>query len=389
VLTHRGRVGTALYVHFPFCAAKCTYCDFFSLPAAGQDLVGALAALTEETLRRAPERPSTVFLGGGTPSLYPARDLALFLDRLDDRTGFRASAREVTIECNPESLDESKVEALLRAGITRFSIGVQSLRPEVLSWFGRVHSADQGLKAVQAAQRAGARRVSADLIYAFPGQSASLWRADLDAVLALGLEHLSAYNLTYEEGTLLHRQLQQGRSAPLDEELELELFELTQQRCRAHGLEAYEISNYARPGAESLHNGIYWANLDYVGVGPSAVSRVEGARFGNPRSLGAWRAAIEAGRPGAGWLERPSELQRLGESWWLGLRRRAGVEPGEAAAAAAVSLASPAALLAEARAESLVQQGLLERSTGRWRLTPRGWPLADAVARRFLDLSVD
>jgi coproporphyrinogen III oxidase-like Fe-S oxidoreductase len=124
-------------------------------------------------------------------------------------------------------------------------------------------------------------------------------------------------------------------------------------------------------------------------VGPSAVSRVEGARFGNPRTLGAWRAAIEAERPAAAWLERPSELQRLGESWWLGLRRRAGVDSQEAAAAAGVPLASPPVLRAEQRADGLVEQGLLERSVGRWRLTARGWPLADAVARRFLDLSVD
>lgn len=229
--------------------------------------------------------------------------------------------------------------------------------------------------------------MSADLIYAFPGQSAEQWRADLDIVLGVGLEHLSAYNLTYEEGTVLHRQLQQGRSAPLDEELELELFELTQARCRAHGLEAYEISNYAIPGAESRHNGIYWANLDYVGVGPSAVSRVRGARFGNPRSLGPWRAAIEADRPAAAWLERPNEFQRLGESWWLGLRRRTGVHSAEAAQAANVSAAAPAALRAEQQAHILIARGLLEFALGRYRLTARGWPLADAVARQFLDLS--
>lgn len=387
VLTERGERGTALYVHFPFCAAKCTYCDFFSLPAGGQDLGGALAALTTETLRRAPELPATVFLGGGTPSLYAARELVQFLDRLQERTGFRQSASEVTIECNPESLDENKVEALLGAGVNRFSIGVQSLRPDVLAWFGRVHSSEQGLRALRAAKRAGAQRVSADLIYAFPGQSVEDWRTDLDRVLEVGLEHLSAYNLTYEEGTALYRQLQQGRSAPLDEELELQLFELTQERCRAHGLEAYEISNYARPGGESRHNGIYWANLDYVGVGPSAVSRVGGARFGNPRSLGPWRAAIEAGKPAAAWLERPSELQRLGESWWLGLRRRVGVDSAEAAAAAGAPVAGSSAKCAERRAQDLVEQGLLERKDGRYRLTARGWPLADAVARRFLDLA--
>jgi oxygen-independent coproporphyrinogen III oxidase len=381
----RGPRGTALYLHFPFCAAKCTYCDFFSLPAGGQDLTGALAALLQEAQKRAPEQPRTVFLGGGTPSLYGTKELVQFLERLEDFTGFRGSAREVTIECNPESIDEHKAAALLAAGVDRFSVGVQSLRPEILTWFGRVHSAEQGLRALAAIRRAGAQRLSADLIYAFPGQEVDAWRTDLGAVLATGLTHLSAYNLTFEEGTALYRQQAQGRAAPLDEELELRLFETTQTLCQAHGLEAYEISNYARPGQASLHNLVYWANLDYVGVGPSAVSRIGGARFGNPRSLGAWQAAIQAQRPAATWVERPADSQRLGESWWLGLRRRQGVDPAEALAASSVPHDSPAARAAQRQANQLVEQGLLELDQGRFRLTVRGWPLADAVARRFLD----
>jgi oxygen-independent coproporphyrinogen-3 oxidase len=378
--------GTALYVHFPFCAAKCTYCDFFSLPAGGQDLSGALADLLAEAERRAPLEPSTVFLGGGTPSLYGSRELVAFLDRLEEFTGWRGSAREVTIECNPESIDEHKASALLEAGVDRFSVGVQSLRPHILQWFGRVHNAEQGLRALQAIQRAGARRLSADLIYAYPGQDVASWSQDLNAVLSLGLTHLSAYNLTFEEGTALFRQLEQGRASALDEELELALFETTQELCAAHGLSAYEISNYAQPGQASQHNSVYWANQDYVGIGPSAVSRVAGARFGNPRSLGEWRAAIQAGRPGASWLERPDESQRLGESWWLGLRRRQGVEPGEALLAAAVGPEAPAAQAALQQAQVLVEQGLLELHGSHFRLTPRGWPLADAVAKRFLDI---
>ena len=194
--SERAPEGTALYVHLPFCAAKCTYCDFYSVPAEGQDLAGVLDDVLLEARRRAPRHPRTVFLGGGTPSLYSRADLRRLLDGLDAITGFRSSAVEVTAECNPESLDGAKAETFLELGVNRLSVGVQSLRPSVLEFFGRVHSTDQGLRALRAARSAGVERLSADLIYSCPGLTSEQWREDLHTVLEVGLEHFSAYSLT-------------------------------------------------------------------------------------------------------------------------------------------------------------------------------------------------
>ncbi|QDU70122.1 radical SAM family heme chaperone HemW [Engelhardtia mirabilis] len=380
-------VGTSLYVHFPYCAAKCTYCDFYSLPGEGHDADGALALLLREAEVRQPTSPCTVFLGGGTPSYHSAQALVGFLNALDGLTGFRASAQEVTIECNPESLDETKVEALLRAGVTRISIGVQSLQPAILERFGRVHSVEQSFAAVRAARSAGCDRLSVDLIYAAPGQTPAAWRSDLERVLELGTDHLSAYNLTFEEGTALDRERRAGSVEPLTEDDELEMFWATRELAVAAGLEAYEISNFARPEQVCAHNLAYWRGDDYVGIGPSAVSRAGDHRFGNPRHLGQWTARVRAGEPTMGWAERLDRGTRLGEAWWLGLRLAEGVDPAEARRRADWRESDPALELAR----RFVSQGLVEardegRAAPRYGLTPRGLPLADGVARAFLDL---
>lgn len=380
----RAANGTALYVHLPFCAAKCSYCDFFSVPAEGQDLEGTLQAVLLEAEQRAPRSPNTVFVGGGTPSLYAAGDLRRFFDRLDDLTGFRASAVEITAECNPESLDPRTAEAFLASGVDRLSIGVQSLRPAILEEFGRVHSVEQSFQAFRNARGAGFERVSLDLIYAAPGLSTEMWREDLARLLELSPDHLSAYNLTFEPETQLERKRQKGEVAPLDEDTELDQFWATRELCEAAGLEAYEISNFARGSEQRCeHNLAYWRNAEYVGIGPSAVSKVGPVRFGNPRGINSWRRPVEAGEAAAAWSEEPDALARLGETWWLGLRTTEGVDPQRALETAGFEgPGDPACELAEVLAE----QGLLETQGGRWRLTQRGLPLADGVARKFLEL---
>lgn len=397
--TERAADGTALYVHFPYCVVKCTYCDFYSVPVEradgrAEDVDGALEGLLEEARLRAPRSPRTVFLGGGTPSLPSEAQIGRFLDELDRITGFRASAIEVTAECNPESLDAAKAAALLAGGVTRLSVGVQSLQRKVLELFGRAHNAEQGLRALAAARDGGATRLSADLIYAAPGLTAAQWEADLERVLdaAGGLEHLSAYNLTFEEGTRLEMLRRRGDLAPLDEDTELAMFEATARIAAAVGMERYEVSNYARPGQACEHNLVYWGNGEYVGIGPSAVSKVGTARFGNARSVDGWLRTI--GRATAGtieasaiaqWSEEPTALARLGETWWLGLRRAIGVEPSEARATAGFD-ASAAPDPAIPVAERMMGHGLLALDGGRYRLTERGRPLADGVAKEFLAL---
>jgi len=377
----RPEPGTPLYVHVPFCVAKCTYCDFYSLAAEGQDLPGTLDALLLEAERRAPPRPRTVFLGGGTPSFYSVDELARLLDGLDRWSHFRASAEEVTCECNPESLDLAKARALRELGVDRLSIGFQSLEPGILALFGRVHDAAQSFAAFRAAREAGFERVSIDLIYGVPGQELARWEADLERVLALRPDHVSAYQLTYEDGTPLAAQLQAGAFRRLSEDEELAFFEATRARLADAGYEQYEVSNFSLSGQQCGHNVNYWANGPYLGIGPSAVSKLGSTRFGNARSITPWRAALAAGRFPAAWEETPDPSVRLGETWWLGLRTRRGVEPGEALRTAGFAEPDPTLRLCE----SLLELGFLERSAGRLRLTTRGWPVADAVARRFLE----
>ncbi len=379
----RAPEGTPLYLHLPFCATKCPYCDFFSVPSAGQDLGGFVEAILAEAQTRAPWHPRTVFLGGGTPSLLPTALLARLLDRLEDLTGFRESALEVSAECNPESLDYEKARVLVELGVTRLSIGFQSLRDEVLELFGRVHSAADALRAYGAARAAGPRSVNIDLIFAYPGQKLGAWLEDLEAVLALGPDHLAAYNLAFEEGTPFRRSLEQGRLRPLPEECELELFRATHDTLGPRGLEAYEISNFSALGHQSLHNINYWENGPYAGLGPSAVSFYAGERRGNHRSIGEYVRRVRAGVGAADWSESLSPIARLGETWWLGLRLAAGLDPRRARRVAGIAgVFDPA----RAVAERLRADGLVERLAGRYRLTQRGLPLADAVAREFLAL---
>ncbi|MDP6538040.1 MAG: radical SAM family heme chaperone HemW [Planctomycetota bacterium] len=377
----RAPEGTPLYLHLPFCVALCHYCDFFSVTAEGQDIDGVLEALLCEARLRAPASPRTVYLGGGTPSLPSAAQLRRLLDGLDACCGFRASAVEVTAECNPESLDAAKAAALLAGGVDRLSVGVQSLRPRLLEQFGRVHSASEGLDALAAAREAGCENLSADLIFAAPGLDAASWREDLAALLELGLDHLSAYNLAFEEQTPFARRLARGELVAQPEACELEQFRITRELCSDAGLEPYEISSFASRGRRCEHNRNYWANGSYVGLGPSAVSHVGGVRFGNPRAIAPWREAVCAGRPAAQWSERLDADERLGETWWLGLRTAEGVDPRLARRTAGfVGRDDPAGTVAA----DLIAEGLLEERAGRVRLSERGLPLADAVAARFL-----
>ena len=371
----------SLYVHVPFCVTKCHYCDFYSLPAQGEPISATVDALLVEAEQRATPRPPTVFLGGGTPSLLSVTELARLLDRLDDLTGFRASAVEVTVECNPESLDEEKAACLLEHGATRVSIGFQSLHERTLELFGRAHTVDDSFRAYAAARAAGARNVNVDFIYAHPELTSEQWTRDLARIATLEPEHVSAYNLTFEEDTPFRRWLEQGRLQRSSEDVELEQFWTTRARLAASGLHAYEISNFARSGRECVHNERYWRNADYVGIGPSAVSHVAGLRRGNARSRAKWSADVEQRGCAAEWEERLAPRARLGETWWLGLRTRRGVEPARARALAGFDSGEDPC---ERAALDLARDGFLEAREGRYALSARGLPLADALARRFL-----
>jgi oxygen-independent coproporphyrinogen III oxidase len=385
-------IGTPLYLHVPFCERKCNYCDFYSRPAEDEELDAFIDTLLAEATLRAPTRPATVFLGGGTPSLLSARQLERLLSRLDEITGFRASAREVTIECNPESLQLEKARVLRDLGATRLSVGIQSFQDDLLRAFGRPHRASEGKKALQVAIDAGFTSVSADMIFAAPDQTLASWEQDLTELAGSGVQHISAYGLTFEEGTPFKQRLDRGELHRVGEEEDLAFFRSTRAWLPALGFAAYEISNYSLFGYQCDHNINYWRNGEYLGLGPSAVSRLGPSRFGNARSIHRWRTATEGGAPAPEWEESLSPVRRLGETWWLGLRLSDGVNPAEARSTARVPRESgslPASDPAEQLAGELADDGWLVRRGDRWSLTERGLPLADALAARFLAVCAD
>jgi oxygen-independent coproporphyrinogen-3 oxidase len=244
-----------------------------------------------------------------------------------------------------------------------------------------VHSVEQSFRAYDAARRAGANNVNIDLIYAVPGQTSAAWERDLTRVLALEPDHLSAYNLTFEEDTLFKRWLEEGRIERQSEDVELELFEATRTLAASAGLEAYEISNFAARGGRCAHNVNYWENGTYVGLGPSAVSKIGNTRIGNVKAIAAYhRRASAEGRADA-WEETPSAALRLAETWWLGLRLAEGVSAEEARRRAGFEGAHDRA---EPIARRLEEHGLLASSGDRFALTRRGLALADHVAKQFL-----
>lgn len=377
--------GTTLYVHVPFCVVKCGYCDFNSFADPSTDAHDRfLAALDAElALVRggaALLTPPTVFVGGGTPTyLDPARFERLFaiLARHVDL----GAAVEVTIEANPESLTVEKARIARAAGVTRFSVGAQTFDAARLQFLDRAHDADGVRRAVAALREVGADNLSVDLMFGLPGQTPAEWRADLDAALALGPDHLSCYNLTPEPGTRLTRDIRQGRVTMNDPDVDLELFLLTRSVLGDAGFAAYEVSNFAGGGGPCRHNDHYWLQGDYEGVGPGAASHRQGRRATNLKPLHAWAEAVERGdRPEGSDVEQLDAEQRAAEAIWLGLRRRDGVDLGQIEARTAFE----ATVMFDRAAQPWFEREWLRRDGDRLVMTAAGLPFADTIAESFL-----
>jgi putative oxygen-independent coproporphyrinogen III oxidase len=321
----------AVYVHWPFCKSKCPYCDFNSHVRDGIDEAAWRAALIEALDRQAATLPgrtvSSIFFGGGTPSLMAPATVAAVLARI---AGHWALARdaEITLEANPTSVEAARFRDLAAAGVNRLSLGVQALDDRALRFLGRGHDAGEARRALALAG-ASFPRFSFDLIYARPGQTAAAWEAELDDALALAGDHLSLYQLTIEPGTAFHAAHARGDFVLPDEDDAAALYELTRDRLAAHGLVAYEISNYARPGAESRHNLVYWCYGDYVGIGPGAHGRlaVDGRKLATRQLKGpeTWLAALAAGGDGMAETSVLARDDRLTELTMMGLRLKAGI----------------------------------------------------------------
>lgn len=377
--------GVSLYVHLPFCVRKCRYCDFNSYAWSGQDLERHVGALLAEARARAPElRPQTVFFGGGTPSFLPAPLLARLLAELDAITGFRTSAREVTLEANPESFDTERAAACREGGVTRVSIGVQSLRAEVLAAYDRVHDADGARRAFRNARDAGFRRINCDLIFAFPGQDPRVWREDLLEVIGWGPEHLSCYELSYEPGTALTRRRDAGRWVAEESERCQELFAMTSSLCAAHGYGAYEVSAFARAREASLHNLAYWRSLAWVGIGAGAASWRGGERRRNLERPDAYERAIAGGCDPVGESECPSAATALFDALMMGLRlREEGVSHARLRAQTGLDPATACAPQWQALHQEALLESLGSGAALRTRVTARGLRFLDDVLVRL------
>ena len=366
-----------LYLHFPFCEARCHYCDFVTAVGPTQAHERYLAAFLSEIELRARELDgavSSVFFGGGTPSLLPAEWTARIGQALGTCYGLLPNA-EFTVEANPESTTPAWLAAVREAGANRFSLGVQSFDPETLAGLDRIHSRERVAEAVRWARQAGFENLSLDLIYGWPHERAEAWRESLDAALALAPEHLSLYGLTVEERTPYARAVAGGRELAPDGDAQATQYEEAEDRLAAAGFVHYEISNWALPGRECRHNLNYWRRGEYLGLGLGAHSYLCGRRFHNTSRMADYLREAERGR----FVHHDEEVlspRQCTEEWlFLGLRLSEGLDLSE------WDHAVVAEHSAEARAalEGYVASGLLHREGNRVRLTRRGRLLADEV----------
>ncbi|MCA8951399.1 MAG: radical SAM family heme chaperone HemW [Planctomycetes bacterium] len=372
----------ALYVHVPFCVRKCGYCDFNSYVV---DDDGAhdrfLAALAAELQRCWPagQAPRSVFLGGGTPSLLSPERLRRLLAILASAVDLRACP-EVTIECNPESVTTEKAAIAREHGVNRASLGVQTFDPDRLRFLDRAHSAAGAEAAFGALRAGGFDNLSLDLMFGVPGETLDEWVADLERALALGPDHMSCYNLTFEPGTHLTHARARGEVDANDEEVDRAMFLHTRQRLAGAGFTAYEISNFAGRGGPCRHNDHYWLQGDYVGIGPGASSHRGGVRWTNLKPLEAWADAALAGPSAVATAETLRPRQRAGEALWLGIRRRAGVD----LEAVEHRLGLPVREWFGAAIAEQVDRGLADCDGTTLRLSDAGLLLADRVGAAFL-----
>ena len=383
------RLGAApfgVYVHVPFCLTRCGYCDFNTYTAAelgpgvSRDGYAPLAIaetrLAARVLGGRAGPVQSVFFGGGTPTLLPPADLGAMLRAVDAELGLAPDA-EVTAEANPETVDERVLAELRAAGVSRLSLGMQSAVPRVLAVLDRQHEPGRPERCVRWARAAGFRRVSLDLIYGTPGETDGDWLASLDAALAAGPDHISAYSLIVEDGTRLAARIRRGELPPPDDDVLADRYTLADERLSAAGLNWYEVSNWAAgPASRCRHNQLYWTGGDWWGVGPGAHSHVAGTRWWNVRHPAAYAKRVAAGVSPGQAREILTDAERATERIMLLTRLAAGcpvAELTQAGQAAAWQSAADGLVSHEALAEGLV------------RLTRRGRLLADAVIRAITD----
>jgi oxygen-independent coproporphyrinogen-3 oxidase len=369
---------SSLYAHVPFCAQKCGYCAFYSEASSGEMMARYVRALIREMESVAASlRPQTVFFGGGTPTLLDLRQWEEILEAME-RLGLTGAA-EWTVECNPATLSLDKARLLRSAGVNRISMGAQSLNQPLLERLGRIHSRAMVFKSFDILRQAGFENVNLDLMFAIPGQTLEIWRETLEEAVAMGSEHLSSYEVIYEEDTPLYAQLQAGQFA-VDEDLACAMYEEMVERASDAGLEQYEIANFARRSLACQHNVNYWRAGSFHGLGPGATSYVHGVRTKNWSDTRLYCELLEAGKPPVESREELPPLARAGEAAAFGLRMVAGWPFDEFRRKTGHDLRGEWSQ----DMRRLVDQGWGCLSPDRFQLTRAGLRFADAAAQLFL-----
>ncbi|RYE02224.1 MAG: coproporphyrinogen III oxidase [Sphingomonadales bacterium] len=366
----------ALYVHWPFCVSKCPYCDFNSHVRESVDQAAWRAAMLADLAHEAALLPGrklgSIFFGGGTPSLMPPETVAAVIDAAERAWGFEPGV-EITLEANPSSVEAARFADLAAAGVNRVSLGLQALDDAALRFLGRAHDVTEGLGALDTAQRHFAR-VSFDLIYARPQQTQAQWEAELARALSFGTEHLSLYQLTIEPGTRFATLFEKGKLAAFDPDAAADLFEATRALTTAAGLPPYEVSNHARPGAESRHNLTYWRYSDYAGIGPGAHGRRTGMATVRHKKPENWMSAIERNGHGTQIEDALPQHDRGVEALVMGLRLAEGVDLNRI----------PDAPIDARALDRLIPLGLIVRKGSRLVVTETGMPVLEAILREIV-----
>jgi oxygen-independent coproporphyrinogen-3 oxidase len=359
-----------LYLHIPFCHRVCPYCSFYKHTPGTTPIGQFVDALAAETKSRLTKQPRTLYLGGGTPSMLSPSHLTRLFTSLQETFEF-SLLDEVTMEANPATFDAGKAKLFRDLGVTRISLGIQSFTPHVLEILGREHSAEQASEAVRVLRDAGMPSINIDLMFSIPGQSKDDWQATLEHAISLNPDHISAYNLTYEEDTAFFESLLRGEMRE-NEDHDAEFFHLADELLTAAGFDHYETSNYAKPGHHSSHNQGYWRGEDYLGLGPSAVSTLDDVRWKNVADTANYVSQVQA--IGHALVESETldtEARRL-ERIALGLRTKDGIS---------LDLLSAESLV---RARHFTEEGLARIEDGKLILIHHGRALVDPIAAELV-----
>jgi oxygen-independent coproporphyrinogen III oxidase len=363
-------------VHVPFCDGKCRYCGFYSKPIGGYDSPRLVQALTTELDRYRNTVVRTLYIGGGSPTALPLNHLTELVHTLASRW---PDAAEFTVECNPGQTNTPLLKMLRNAGVTRLSFGVQSFHDHELKLLGRRHNVRQAVDSVRQALDVGFENVGVDLIFAIPGSTLDSWRHSLESAVALGVPHISAYSLSYEPDTSLSDAARKGEVERVDEDTDRAMYDLAIDYLASAEVAQYEISNFARPGFECLHNQGYWENRPYIGIGPSAASYWQGARTTNVSDIDRYICAVETGLSPEEQRSCPDANERICETAVLNLRRREGVNRAGFRRATGVDFLDMFAR----PVERYYRMGLIEMDETQIRLSREALAVADSVLVDF------